>query len=234
VADVFISYAREDGAAAQELSRQLQQAGFSVFLDVERMRAGSFPEQIDRAIARCDVFVLLLSPASVRSTYVQRELHDAADEHLKPVLPVMLAEADLTPVRLTIAGLQRVPYAPDRPDTIAAVVEGIHRLAASKRRERRERRGPAAGDRHRRGGHRHADDRGRVPHLHRVDPPHGQLRAGGHQRPPGDARRLRRVRRGDLRGRRRHGDAQLPQAPALTAIRGGVRANSLPPCVRYP
>ncbi len=73
--NVFISYSREGSPTAQRLAADLERAGMSVFLDTEGMRAGSFAEQLDQAIARCDVFVLLISTASVRSTYVLRELH---------------------------------------------------------------------------------------------------------------------------------------------------------------
>lgn len=117
-----------------------------MFLDTSRMRAGPFAEQLDRAIERCDVFVLLVSHASVDSTYVLRELHLAADDHDRPVLPVMLEDADVTPFRLLIAGLQRVPYQPGDPASTAAVVDGVHRLGIAGRRSR-----PSAGSRVARG-----------------------------------------------------------------------------------
>ena len=81
--------------------------------------------RIDRAIARCDVFVLLISPASVRSSYVMREVHLAADDHDRPILPVVVADADITPFRLAIAGLQRVDFRARADHQLHAVVDGV-------------------------------------------------------------------------------------------------------------
>lgn len=139
---VFISYAREDAAQAQQLAAGLERAGFTVWLDRERMRAGSFSDQLDRAIARCDVFLLLLSPSSARSTYVNRELHVAADDHDRPILPVVIEEADVTPFRLLITGLQRVDFTTRTDAELADVVDGVYRTAAAWRRHR-----PSPGDR---------------------------------------------------------------------------------------
>ncbi len=131
---VFISYAREDQRAAREVASGLKREGFSVFLDEQRLRAGRFGAQLERAIGRCDVFVLLISPFSVASTYVNRELHVAADDYERPVLPVVLEETDLGPFRLVLGGLQRVPYSTESPYGIEAVVDGVYRTAAQARR----------------------------------------------------------------------------------------------------
>ena len=107
---VFISYAREDSEPATAIAEGLRRQGFVVYRDQDFLRAGRFGEQLDTAIAGSNVFLLLISRSSVRSTYVARELHVAADEHLLPVLPVMLDDADVTPFRLTIAGLQQIDF----------------------------------------------------------------------------------------------------------------------------
>jgi hypothetical protein len=135
---VFISYAREDEPVAGELTAALGRSGFTVFRDVERVRAGGFAEQLDKGIADCDVFVLLISPASVRSNYVLRELHVAVDDHDRPVLPVVIADADVAPFRLLIAGQQRLAYVPGDTGLLADVVDGVYASAARGRRQRPE------------------------------------------------------------------------------------------------
>jgi hypothetical protein len=131
---VFISYAREDSAEATAIADVLRREGFVVYRDQDFLRAGQFGEQLDAAIAGSDVFVLLISRSAVRSTYVTRELHVAADEHLRPVLPVMLEDTDVAPFRLAIAGLQRVDLGQGTAAQFADLVDGVYRSAALGRR----------------------------------------------------------------------------------------------------
>jgi hypothetical protein len=135
---VFLSYAREDAPEADRLAARLEAEGFSVYLDRSRIRAGEFGEQLERAIATCDVFLVLLSAASVRSTYVGRELYVAADDYERPILPVLLEDVDLSRFRLVLAGLQRVDYTARSDAQLAAVVDGVYRTRAAGRRSRRD------------------------------------------------------------------------------------------------
>lgn len=62
--DVFISYRRKSSGAgvAGEMQSKLQRRGYSVFLDVDNIGSGAFPDQIDQAIHQCNDFLLILSP----------------------------------------------------------------------------------------------------------------------------------------------------------------------------
>ena len=62
--DIFISYRRRGAGAgvAGEMQAKLQNRGFKVFLDVDNIGSGAFPEQIDQAIKECNDFLLILSP----------------------------------------------------------------------------------------------------------------------------------------------------------------------------
>jgi hypothetical protein len=63
---VFISYAREDIAAAQNLKRQLEDAGVEVWLDNRSLEAGDeYASKIMENIQRCTLFIPILSQASV-------------------------------------------------------------------------------------------------------------------------------------------------------------------------
>lgn len=62
--DIFISYRRRGAGAgvAGEMQAKLQNRGFKVFLDVDNIGSGAFPQQIDQAIKECNDFLLILSP----------------------------------------------------------------------------------------------------------------------------------------------------------------------------
>lgn len=62
--DIFISYRRKGAGAgvAGEMQAKLQNRGYNVFLDVDNIASGAFPEQIDEAIKGCSDFLLILSP----------------------------------------------------------------------------------------------------------------------------------------------------------------------------
>jgi len=62
--DIFISYRRKGAGAgvAGEIQTKLQNLGFKVFLDVDNIGSGDFPQQIDDAIRQCKDFLLIFSP----------------------------------------------------------------------------------------------------------------------------------------------------------------------------
>lgn len=64
VYDVFISYRRKGAGSgvAGELQTKLENLGYKVFLDVDSICSGDFPEQIEEAIKQCVDFLLILSP----------------------------------------------------------------------------------------------------------------------------------------------------------------------------
>lgn len=73
--DVFISYAHEDSEFVARLRAWLEAAGFNVWLDEERMRAGGpLQEQIYRALLNSEQAVFVLSEASVESRWLRYEL----------------------------------------------------------------------------------------------------------------------------------------------------------------
>lgn len=87
MSSVFVSYAREDTAKAGELVRRLSRLGHQVWSD-EALRGGqSWWDEILVQIAGCDVFLAVVSPASLNSVACQRERKYAHDLG-KPILPV--------------------------------------------------------------------------------------------------------------------------------------------------
>ena len=67
MADVFISYAREDAASARRFARGFESSGLSVWWD-DALRSGeAFDESIERALREASAVVVLWSPNSVAS-----------------------------------------------------------------------------------------------------------------------------------------------------------------------
>ena len=88
--NAFISYSSKDKSIAAEIASQLEKRGHHVWLDRESISIG---EQWDVSIAQglgsAKVFILLLSPNSVKSKYVKKEFIYACSMKLK-ILPVVV------------------------------------------------------------------------------------------------------------------------------------------------
>jgi TolB-like protein len=87
MADVFVSYAREDVAKAKVIARELEAASYDVWVD-ERIHSGSeFSREIEAALAGACAVVVLWSKHSINSAWVRDEAAEGRDSgRLVPVL----------------------------------------------------------------------------------------------------------------------------------------------------
>ncbi len=122
--DIFISYSRKDSDQASQLAELLSSAGLSVWIDKSGIELStSWSKEIVQAINECTAFVVLLSPSSLSSHNVIKEV-SLASEKRKKILPL-----DLEPVQLTedfeyqLAGIQRAPMT-----NIDAVLRALGKL----------------------------------------------------------------------------------------------------------
>jgi hypothetical protein len=79
---VFISYAREDLAAVQQIKAGLEVAGITTWFDIDRLEVGDdYDRKIQRNIARCSYFIPVVSAATQRRLegYFRREWSYAID-----------------------------------------------------------------------------------------------------------------------------------------------------------
>jgi adenylate cyclase len=79
VAKVFLSYAREDEAAAKQLAEGIGQAGHDVWWDRHIQGGSRFSAEIDRELKSAEAVVVLWSPTSVESAWVQDEAAEGRD-----------------------------------------------------------------------------------------------------------------------------------------------------------
>lgn len=73
MADVFLSYAREDRATAQLIASQLEAEGLSVWWDRSMEYGGLFSDRISREIGDAKAIIVLWSASSVRSDRIIEE-----------------------------------------------------------------------------------------------------------------------------------------------------------------
>jgi hypothetical protein len=79
---VFISYAREDLPAVQQIKAGLEAAGITIWFDMDRLEAGDdYDRKIQRNIARCSYFIPVVSATTQRRLegYFRREWSYAID-----------------------------------------------------------------------------------------------------------------------------------------------------------
>ena len=88
--NIFISYSRRDSKKVESLVKTLEENGHTVWFDRHNIQGGEkWRAEIVSGIKNCDFFILLLSPDSVSSKYVQQELN-IADQENKIIIPVDL------------------------------------------------------------------------------------------------------------------------------------------------
>jgi formylglycine-generating enzyme required for sulfatase activity len=86
---IFISYSHKDTVYAHQLAENLQSMGFEVWID-ERLDYGSqWPQELQKQLDSCSAFIVIMSPRSYESEWVQSELQRARRK-LKPIFPMLL------------------------------------------------------------------------------------------------------------------------------------------------
>lgn len=129
---IFISYVEEDGAVAHEIAAGLESQGYSSWYYERDCPAGAdYFEETFKAISDCEAMIVLISPRSLPSDQVTREIVRAV-EASKATLPLLLeiSHDDFTRRRpgwkqaMAAANATRIP--PDRiPTIIPALVAGL-------------------------------------------------------------------------------------------------------------
>jgi hypothetical protein len=139
------------------LRQDLERAGHEVWLDRDDIPGGAaWRRSIGEGIAGADVVLVVVTPASVASSNVEREL-TVADEQVKPLLPVLVEPTVIPPsLSFLLAGVQHVDLTTQRyPEAIAELHQALAAIAA--------RRGPGADAA---GGPDAAGSGGTVPAAH--------------------------------------------------------------------
>jgi hypothetical protein len=130
--DVFLSYARGDGAAAAELNHWLRTQGLRTFFDRSELRPGlRWIPALEDAIDRCDAAAILVGRHGIGNTQqYERELalvRQTRDSGF-PVIPVLIPGCENPPTGflrlLTWIDLSRDESVFRQPDSLEALRGG--------------------------------------------------------------------------------------------------------------
>jgi formylglycine-generating enzyme required for sulfatase activity len=90
---VFVSYASQDRAFAEQLVNDLRAAGAEVWWDVTGVNEGDFLDKINEALQQCQWLALALTPSAMASKWVKIEVNAAINRRekglMRGVLPVL-------------------------------------------------------------------------------------------------------------------------------------------------
>jgi hypothetical protein len=148
--DIFISYRRKGAGAgvAGELQAKFDNRGYKVFLDVDNIGSGEFPQQIDNAIKECNDFLLILSPGmldrcSDEEDWVRHEIM-LAEQYGKNIVGVSLPGFVMPEVLALPEPLRKIPEIQVflwsheyRNASINKIEENLVSFARKKKRSRR-------------------------------------------------------------------------------------------------
>jgi hypothetical protein len=114
--EVFVSHAHQDRAFAAKLTKTLQQHGIMYWYSPKHIvGAQQWHDEIGKALARCDWFVVVLSPRAVKSKWVAHEYFYALqeDRYANRILPLLYKKCDWKALSWTLKRFQWVDFRQD-------------------------------------------------------------------------------------------------------------------------
>lgn len=116
MADVFISYSREDRLQAEHIARGLSAMGLEVFWDNEIPPGQTWADYIEGKLAQCNAVIVLWSQHSVKSQWVREEARMGREK--AKLIPALLdgAPAPFGFGEVQAADLSRWRGEPNHPD----------------------------------------------------------------------------------------------------------------------
>lgn len=89
MAQIFISYSKQDIAFAKHLRALLQQAGFDVWMDERLVPSTQWWRMLEQQIKASTAFIVIMSPSSAESRWVEREILVAENTNIA-IFPILL------------------------------------------------------------------------------------------------------------------------------------------------
>jgi TIR domain len=111
--EVFLSHASADQQKARRLRDLLVAHGMPVWFSPHHIKgAQQWQDEIGEALARCDWFMVLLTPAAVKSMWVKRELNEALIEtrYQNRIIPLLFRKCDHRALHWTLRQFQIIDF----------------------------------------------------------------------------------------------------------------------------
>jgi len=108
---VFLSHATSDRRHADKIANVLRSQGIPVWYSRTHLGgAQQWQQEIGKALKQCDWFLVILSPASVKSMWVKRELSYALIQkrYEDKIIPALLRDCDHESLHWTLATFQMI------------------------------------------------------------------------------------------------------------------------------
>ncbi|MBI2333816.1 MAG: TIR domain-containing protein [Chloroflexi bacterium] len=101
----YISYSRRDSEFVQRLAERLKSAGVEIWLDAEQISPGAeWTKEIEQGIQNSDAYIFVLSPDSLKSELLFRELKLAVSNG-KRMIPIVIRDVEAKEVPIELARL---------------------------------------------------------------------------------------------------------------------------------
>ena len=133
-AEVFVSYSRGDQDRVFELAAKLRAAGVSLWIDQGAIDAATlWSEQIVNALESAKALLLIVTPASVHSDNVAKEVM-LVSERKGHILPVHLEPTVIPPtLKYQLAGIQHIEFfqGGDADSSVKGILRSLERLGVT-------------------------------------------------------------------------------------------------------
>ncbi len=111
--EIFLSHSSQDGQFTKDLAAMMRRHGLPVwYSQTNIMGAQQWQVEIGAALQRCDWFAIILSPQSVNSMWVKRELSYALQKNRfdNRIVPINYQASDFEQLSWTLSAFQMVDF----------------------------------------------------------------------------------------------------------------------------
>jgi hypothetical protein len=125
-AEVFVSHSDQDRELVVELCAVLERHGVPFWYAQRDLRGAKvWHDEIGAALARCDWLLVVLSPASVESMWVRREVQFAlrSPRYDGRIVPIVAEPCDFDRLSWTLGGFQMITFGENRGEAYRQLLQ---------------------------------------------------------------------------------------------------------------
>jgi hypothetical protein len=138
MSDVYVSYSSKDKQHAEELAKELQALGVTVWLDKELAPGSDFKRAISEAISNARLIAFLVEPSAsqekVQWEYMEALGNSWSDQE-KILVPILIGNAEPPSFLRTSSALKVRPRNPDWAGIAKQIAQLLSRGGSLKRRK---------------------------------------------------------------------------------------------------